>query len=96
MQLLYNACVRRKHSGDEQNVNFAVLQRQIFATKGKENKLEQRKLLQTSGNFLLNSRHEGLHVVLDVLTVERAVQTTLKISNNLFFVGIIANQLLMV
>lgn len=53
------------------------------------------KLSHSEGNFSLNSRHERLHVMLDILTVKRAVKTTLKVGYNLLLIRIIPDQLLM-
>lgn len=92
MQLLNDAGIRRKHASYQQNVYFAVLQWQIFATEKKKiAKLFTRK--EVLANDL---RHEWLHVVLDIFAVEGAMQATLKVGDNFLLVGILSNQLLTV
>lgn len=58
------------------------------------NKMKQMSV--DRGNFLFNLRHEWFHVMLDVLAIECAVQTTLEVWHNLLLIRIITDQLLMV
>lgn len=93
MQLLDDTCVRRKHTSYQQNVYFAVLQWQVFATEKKK----IAKLFTRKEVLVVNdSRHKRLHVVLDIFAVEGAMQATLKVGDDFLLIGVLADQLLTV
>lgn len=92
VQLLDHARVRAHHAGDHQQVDLAVLQRELLATKRNTVWLIQKPLNKLRRNLL----HKCFNVLLQIFVVQRAVQTALELGHDLLLVRIVPDQLLLI